>query len=95
MAQINPLAAVTPVRDRESSEYPDRIRVAMEDGKVLTYVMEVEQPHPSFVEAIDCLNRLCDIIADASATTRDMADEHSRIVLGYQYQPKKRRRRSL
>ena len=96
MAQINPLAAVTPVRDRESSKYPDRIRLAMEDGKTLTYVLEVEQPHPSFVEAIECLDRMCDMVhraAEASQRASDIVDNH--FVVGYQYKPTKRRRRSL
>lgn len=47
-----PLIDVSPQWDREISIYPDRIRVPMEDGKVVDYVLDIRQPHPSFEGAV-------------------------------------------
>lgn len=51
--QVRPLnRTVAPVWEREASDYPDLIKVPMEDGKVISYRREIEFPHPSFVKAI-------------------------------------------
>lgn len=39
------------------SKYPDTIRVAMSDGKVIRYRIEIEQPHPCLVAALEVLKR--------------------------------------
>ena len=40
------------------SKYPDRIRVPMSDGKVVTYTISVEMPHPCFEAAIRNIERM-------------------------------------
>jgi hypothetical protein len=50
--RVMPLPKVTGVWEHEVSRYPDRIRVPMSDGKVVTYHIDVEMPHPCFEAAI-------------------------------------------
>ena len=53
-----PLAAVTAVWEKDrSSKYPDVIRVPMEDGTVVNYRIDVEQPHPCFLEALALIRK--------------------------------------
>ena len=52
-----PLIAVSPQWDREMSIYPDRIRVPMEDGKVVDYVLDIRQPHPSIEGAVETIRK--------------------------------------
>lgn len=56
--RVMPLPKVTGIWDRESSQYPDRIRIPMSDGTVVTYRIDVEMPHPAFIEAMDGLWRM-------------------------------------
>ena len=54
--QIKPLAnSAAPIWERESSDYPDLIKVAMEDGHVIAYRREVGQPHPQCLKSIDLI----------------------------------------
>lgn len=53
-----PLPQVSAVWDRADSSYPERIRVAMSDGQVLTYRLDVEQPHPCFVKSMEILQKM-------------------------------------
>ena len=49
-----PLVPVRSIWDKDSlSKYPDTIKVPMEDGHVISYRLDIEQPHPAFLEAID------------------------------------------
>lgn len=49
-----PLAAVTAVWETDkTSKYPDVIRVPMEDGTVVNYRIDTEQPHPCFLGALE------------------------------------------
>jgi hypothetical protein len=41
-----------------SSDYPDRIKMPMEDGHVITYVREIEQPHPKCLKAVDIIRTM-------------------------------------
>lgn len=51
--QIKPLNhSVAAIWEHESSDYPDLIKVPMEDGNVVSFRREIEYPHPSFVKAI-------------------------------------------
>lgn len=51
--QIRPLAhSGAPIWDYMSSDYPDRIKMPMEDGHVITYVRMIEQPHPKCEKAL-------------------------------------------
>ena len=56
--RILPLPKVTGVWEHEVSKYPDRIRVPMSDGKVITYHIDVEMPHPCFEAAIRTIERM-------------------------------------
>ncbi len=56
--RILPLPKVTGVWEHEVSRYPDRIRVPMSDGKVITYHIDVEMPHPCFEAAIKTIERM-------------------------------------
>lgn len=53
---INPLnRCVTPGRDRDGSDYPDTVKVPMEDGNVITYRRVIEQPHPQCLKTIEII----------------------------------------
>jgi hypothetical protein len=54
--QIKPLAnSAAPIWEHGSSDYPDLIKVAMEDGHVITYRREVEHPHPQCLKSIELI----------------------------------------
>ena len=38
-------------------KYPETVRIAMSDGKVITYRIDIQQPNPSFLKAMDNLDR--------------------------------------
>lgn len=55
-AQIKPLNhSVAAIWEHESSDYPDLIKVPMEDSKVITYRREVEQPHPQCLKTLEII----------------------------------------
>lgn len=60
MTQIKPLGTGAPIWEYESSEYPDLMRMPMEDGTVKNYRLEVEQPHPQCMKAIDLIKLMKD-----------------------------------
>ena len=54
--QIKPLAnSAAPIWEHEGSDYPDLIKVAMENGHVVTYRREIEQPHPQCMKSIELI----------------------------------------
>ena len=58
--KIRPLADVTPLWERDLSVYPDALKVAMTDGQVVTYRLEIEMPKPclpSFDSAVDTIRK--------------------------------------
>ena len=57
--RADPLAKVTPVWEHDTSRYPDRVRIPMSDGKVVTYCIDVEMPHPCFTMAMKNLKNIC------------------------------------
>lgn len=57
-ARVMPLADVNAIYERDLSRYPDRIRVAMEDGQVVYYRIDDRQMHPSLAAALDSLIRI-------------------------------------
>ena len=58
-AQIKPLNhAVAGIWDYESSDYPDRVKIPMEDGQVISYIREIEQPHPKCLKSIDLIKNM-------------------------------------
>ena len=51
-----PLVAVTAIWEKDSkSDYPETIRIPMDDGHVVTYKLDIEQPHPAFLEAMNII----------------------------------------
>ena len=56
--RVLPLSKVTGLWQYENSKYPDVIKVPMSDGKVITYRMDVQQPHPCFEAAMNNLERM-------------------------------------
>lgn len=59
MAQINPLPMVCPMFEHPWSDYPDKIRVSMENGKVIDYRREIQQPAPVFRDQLDRFSEMC------------------------------------
>jgi len=58
-AQIKPLNhAVAGIWDYDSSDYPDRVKIPMEDGQVISYIREIEQPHPKCLKSIELIKIL-------------------------------------
>jgi hypothetical protein len=35
--------------------YPDMIKIPMEDGQVISYIREIEQPHPKCLKSIELI----------------------------------------
>lgn len=56
--RVLPLPKVTGIWEHDFSKYPDVIRVPMSDGKVVKYVIDVQQPHPSLEAAIRNIERM-------------------------------------
>lgn len=54
--RIRPLADVNACWEYESSDYPDLIRVTMENGHVVTYRRDIQQP--GFMNVMELLSRL-------------------------------------
>ena len=51
--RVLPLPKVTGFWDHDVSRYPDRVRIPMADGKIVTYHIDVEMPHPCFEAAME------------------------------------------
>ena len=68
----NPLLDVNCIR-KPGCEYPMQIRVAMDDGSVQTYNLEVKQPieNPSFREAMDALDRMMEIVENGFGCSKE------------------------
>ena len=56
--RVMPLPKVTGVWEHDSSRYPDRIRIPMSDGKIVTYCIDVKMPHPCFEAAMKNIERM-------------------------------------
>ena len=54
-----PLATISAIWDKGSkARYPETVRVPMDDGHVITYRIDIEQPHPQFLNAMELLKKL-------------------------------------
>lgn len=63
--QIRPLNnVVAPIWLYDSSDYPDEIKVPMEDGSVETYIRLVQQPHPNCLKAAEICRKFSNNLAD-------------------------------
>lgn len=48
--RIEPLSNVRGFWDHDLGGYPERIRLAMSDGKIVTYLLDVKQPVPNVIQ---------------------------------------------
>ena len=55
---VHPLADVTPIWEHDFSVYPDIIRVAMDDGRVVNYCIDVQMPNPAFQRVMGLLKEI-------------------------------------
>ena len=56
--RVLPLPKVDAKYGPAGGKYPETVRIAMSDGKVITYRIDIEQPHPKFTAAMDSLERM-------------------------------------
>lgn len=64
MSQIKPLGTGAPIWEHDSSDYPDLLKMPMEDGQVITYRREIRQPEPR-------VTRSCQLIRDMGRLIRE------------------------
>ena len=57
--RILPLPKVTGIWTYDGSKYPDIVRVPMSDGKVIRYVLDIEQPAPVLREKLRRFRNTC------------------------------------
>ena len=56
--RVLPLPKVTGIWRHDSSRYPEVIKVPMSDGKVVTYHIDVEMPHPQLMAALENIRKM-------------------------------------
>lgn len=57
--QVLPMPKVFPIWEHPGiSRYPETIRVSFSDGKVVTYRIDVDMPHPCFEAAMKSIERM-------------------------------------
>ena len=56
--RVLPLPKVTGIWRHDSSKYPEIIKVPMSDGRIITYHIDVEMPHPGFVKAMEGIRKM-------------------------------------
>ena len=56
--RVMPLPKVTGIWEHDCSRYPDLIRIPMSDGKVITYHIDVDLPHPCCIAINEGLERM-------------------------------------
>ena len=56
--RVMPLPKVHGTWIHDSSKYPDVVRIPMSDGKVIRYRIDIEQPHPQLLEAIENIRNM-------------------------------------
>ena len=56
--RVIPTPQVTGYWHHDYSDYPDEIKVKMADGKSITYVRQIVQPHPQCAKAIDLIRTM-------------------------------------
>lgn len=49
---------VVAIYDHDVSHYPDRVRIPMADGKVVTYRIDIPMSHPCFDAAMKTLENM-------------------------------------
>ena len=56
--RVLPLPKVTGIWDHSMSQYPDRVRIPMADGNVVTYRIDVEMPHPQCLKTLEIIRMM-------------------------------------
>ena len=56
--RVMPLPKVHGTWIHDSSKYPDVVRIPMSDGKVIRYRIDIDQPHPQLLEAIENIRNM-------------------------------------
>jgi len=56
--RVMPLPMVHGEWEHEDSKYPETIKVSFSDGKVISYRIDIQQPHPCFEAAMNNLERM-------------------------------------
>ena len=56
MKRVKPLPKAYPIYETSWSQYPDRLRVSMEDGTVVDYRAVIDQPKPVLRDLLDQLD---------------------------------------
>ena len=56
--RVMPLPKVHAVWEHDVSRYPDRVRIPMSDGRVVTYRIDEEMPHPCFLESMKLIGKM-------------------------------------
>ena len=72
--RVMPLPKVHGTWIHDSSKYPDVVRIPMSDGKVIRYRIDIEQPHPQLLEAIENIRNM-KRAGDAATSTGPVVDE--------------------
>ena len=54
--RAKPLAKVVAIYERDDSQYPETVRIAMDDGLVIDYRIDI--PQPGFQKAMGLLDKL-------------------------------------
>ena len=62
--QIKPLGAGAPIWEHDSSDYPDLLKMPMNDGQVITYRREIQQPEPRVMRSIDLIRQMNRLIRE-------------------------------
>ena len=57
--QIHPHPVVHPIYDHAWSEYPDRVRIAMDNGHTVLYQRIIDQPEPVLAPQVEQFTRTC------------------------------------
>lgn len=57
--RVEPMPIVCPVYEHCWSDYPDKIRVSMKDGKVIDYRREIVQPAPVLAPMVEQFTEVC------------------------------------
>ena len=57
--RVLPLPKVTGIWRHEFSRYPDMVKVPMSDGRVISYVIDVDQPAPVLRDSLERFHKMC------------------------------------
>lgn len=56
--QIKPLGTGAPIWESDTSDYPDVIKMPMQDGRVITYRRDMSQQDPRLLKSLDLIRAM-------------------------------------